>query len=361
MAGGAGERLWPMSRRARPKQFFSVVSNAPLLADAYRRMLRFLSAEQIWIATTPAYADQVHMALPDLAHDRILFEPAKRDTGPAMTWICASLMDVAPDETVVFVPSDHYIGDEEQFFSCLRVADALIQEQSCMVDIGVRPQFPSTVLGYTKVGETLETRDGVAVRAFLGHTEKPSYEVAKQYLESGQYLWHASYFAWTPRRMWGAVERNAPDIAQGVREARAFEDEVARRGRFEQIAGRSFDYAVMEHLDPSEVKILEGHFGWSDIGAWDLVYERLAEEQGRLGGQADRRLGKNITKGRAVLVDTQDSLVYAPEDKLVAVLGMRDVIVVDTGDALLVCPRSNAQRVKEVLAALKRDGHEDVI
>ncbi|MBI1907880.1 mannose-1-phosphate guanylyltransferase [Candidatus Uhrbacteria bacterium] len=347
LAGGSGTRLWPMSRRQRPKQFFDVIGSEPLICDAYRRLLQVFTPEQILFSTSPGFDRLIHEHFSEIPSERILVEPERRDTGPAMGYVAALLELQDPDEPIVFIPSDHYIGDDGTFLRCLSVGDALIRETGKLLDIAIHPAFPSTVLGYTRIGEPVETREGIHVFRFAGHTEKPSLEKATAYLQEGSYLWHANYYMWTPRRFMEAFECYAPDMGRTLRQIQV----AVRDGSADEVAGLyaalpkiSLDYAVTEKMAADDVLILRGDFGWSDIGAWDTLYDRLAPE------------GGNVTKGSPLLLDTEGSLVYAPAGKRVAVVGMRDTVVVDTGDVLLVCPRDQAQRVKEIVSRLEAEG-----
>ncbi|MCH8049401.1 mannose-1-phosphate guanylyltransferase [Patescibacteria group bacterium] len=352
LAGGVGTRLWPMSRSSRPKQFFNVISEEPLIGDTYRRLLRSFPAEKIYFSISSNFDALIHEHFPEIPDDRILIEPEKRDTGPAMGYVAALLELTDPDEPIVFIPSDHYIRDEELFLRCLDVGGRLIRETGKMLDIGITPTFPSTVLGYTKIGDHYKTIDNIEVLEFAGHTEKPAYDVAKSYLDDGSYLWHANYYMWTPRKFMEAFEKYAPKMGRTLRKVQ----EAVREGQTEKVAKlysklekTSIDYAVTEKMNPDDVLIIRGDFGWSDIGAWDTLYDRLSSE------------GQNVIKGRCVAIDTSGSLIYGPEGKLITVVGLENMVVVDTGDALLVCRREDAQRVKEIVNKLEEEGHQDFL
>lgn len=352
LAGGIGARLWPMSRLARPKQFYEVVGEDPLIRDTYRRLLRWIPAEKIYFSITPGLRELIKETFPAVEDDHILVEPAKRDTGPAMGLVAARLAMSDPDEPVVFVPSDHYIQNEELFLRCLAVGERLIKQTGKLLDIGIAPEFPSTALGYTKVGDKVQTIDGVEVFEFIEHKEKPHYDLAKYYLEDGSYLWHANYYMWTPRGFMEAFAKHNPrmgEILQAIQRAwqAGQREEVVKL--YEMLPKDSIDYLITEKMGPGEMLVLRGDFGWSDVGAWDTLYDRLSGER------------ENLTKGRCVTIDTRQSLIYGPEDKLIAVVGMDDVVVVDTQDALLVCRRSQAQRVKDIVKRLKEEGHHNFL
>lgn len=354
LAGGVGTRLWPLSRQARPKQFTPLVSEEPLLVDTYRRLLRGMEAERIYFSTSEAFAPLIQELFPEVPLERIIIEPSKRDTGPAMGYVTAYLELIAPDAPVVFVPSDHYVRDEERFLECLRVAGMLVEQTGKLLDIAVPATFPSTILGYTRIGALEQTIDGVEVYAFAGHTEKPDYETAKTYLEEGSYLWHANYYTWTPRAFMQSLEKYAPvtgGALREVQEALLAKDQEAVAEAFLKTEAVSFDYAVTEHLDFGDMLIIKGDFGWSDIGGWDTLSARLAEDRGT----------ENVVPETAIVIDAKGNLVRTSSDKLVTLVGVEDLIVVDTQDVLLVTTQRHAQRVKEVIALLQSGDYSHLL
>ncbi len=355
LAGGGGTRLWPMSRKDKPKQFFNLVSEDPLIRDCYRRLLRLFSVDDIYFAVSPAYVDSIKETFPEVEDDHIIIEPAKRDTGPAMGFAAAILELSAPDEPIVFIPSDHWIGDEESFLNCLRVGDRLIQKTGKMLDIAIAPSFPSTVLGYTRIADKYDTIDGVEVYNFANHVEKPDYDTAKKFLEDGSYLWHASYYMWTPQKFMASLEKHAPAIGQVLR---AIQEKLKAGDRagidelFTEVPAISIDYAMTEKMDPEEVLIIKGDFGWSDIGAWDTLHSQQV---------ADDNASKNVVKGQVVAIDSENNLFYASQERTIGAVGVSDLVVVDTGDVVLVCDKNKAQRVKELIAEIKQQGLEHLL
>ncbi len=340
LAGGIGTRLWPMSRSTKPKQFYDILSEQPLLRDTFDRVAAAYEKEDIYLAISPTFLDLAKAALPELPDDHFIIEPERRDTGPAMGFVAAVLSLTAPDEPIVFIPADHYIKDVSRFLELLRVGDELIRRDGVLVDIGIPPTFASTALGYTKIGPSCDVVNGVPIFTFAGHTEKPPYEVAKSYLDDGSYLWHANYYMWTPRKFLEAFATYAPDtgaILTQIQEAYQLQGHDRVAMLYAQLPKISFDYAVMEKMDHRNVRILRGDFGWSDIGTWDTLYDRLSGEE------------KNVVKGNAVLHETDGTLVYASGDRMIATHGVRDLVIVDTPDALLVCHRNSADTLKELL------------
>lgn len=335
LAGGVGERLWPLGTPENPKQFHALLGEEPLIVQAVRRVQK--AGGTIFFSTSEAYVPLIKKLFPEIPKDHHIIEPARRDTGPAMMYVAATLMERAPDAPLAFIPSDHTIADVEKFVKTLQAGEALVGETGKMIDIGVPAKFPSTVLGYTHIGKKMETRDGVDVYEFLGHTEKPDIKTAEKYLASGEYLWHANYYMWTPRKIMEACLAYAPDLYAGV--MRAADDPAA----FANIPKISFDYAITEHMNPNDVQILKGDFGWSDVGAWDVLASEL-----------EKAPGENVTRGKVTAIDSSGSVIYSTTGRKVGVIGLKDMVVVDTEDGVLVCPKDRAQDVKKLVAELQK-------
>lgn len=332
LCGGIGERMWPLGSPEKPKQFHAVVGDQPLIVQTVERVKK--AGGQIYFSTTPENAPLVKALFPDVPEDHFIIEPARKDTGPAMAYVAAKMMGVAPDEPLAFIPSDHAIADANRFVDLLKLSERLIKETGKMLDIGVTAAFPSTVLGYTHVGNKID-KDGIAVYDFLGHTEKPDLETAKKYVDSGEYLWHANYYMWTPRKIMEALNKYAPELHDGVQAS------LENPENYKTLEKISFDYAITEHMDPKDVTILEGDFGWSDVGAWDTLYDELKKSD-----------GENVVKGDVTELDSSGNLLHSTTGRKVGVIGLKDMVVVDTKDGLLVCPKERAQDVKELLGKM---------
>ena len=217
-----------------------------------------------------------------------------------------------------------------------------------MIDIAIQPTFPSTVLGYTRIGNCLEN-NSAEVYEFRGHTEKPVFELAKQYLEAGDYLWHANYYMWTPRKILEAFSKHSPAHSEKLHqivEALAINNQELVCSAFNQMEKISFDYAITEKIDPSEVIIIKGNFGWSDVGAFDVLYEA---QQNSVDDHA------NVAKANHIHENSSDCLIYAPKNKLIATIGLNDLAIIDTPDVLLICPKSKSQEVKKIVERLKKN------
>lgn len=349
LAGGGGSRLWPLSRENKPKQFCRLISEKTMLEETLDRFSDF-PQEKIFIATTKELKEEILKILPNFPTNQIFVEPARRDTAPAMGFSALKLSLINPDEPMAFIPSDHYIGRTDKFIASIHKAEEVILETKKLLDISIYPTNPNTALGYTKIGQEVFNKDGIEFYQFLGHTEKPDFKTAQTYLESGDYLWHANYYMWTPRLFLEAYQKYAPTIFADLEKIKNFlennQEEEADK-IYRQMEKISIDYAIMEKIELENVLIIKGSFDWKDIGAWDTLHENLMTK-------TDER--RNLVRGERLNLDTSGCLIYGGEKKIIATIGLDDMIIVDTEDALLVCPKSRAQEAKKVVEELKNRG-----
>jgi len=349
LAGGIGTRFWPMSRRNSPKQLCQLISKKTMLEETLERFKEY-PRDKVYISVTRDLLEETKKALPKFPKKNYIIEPAPRDTAPAMGYVAAVLELKDPDEPMVFIPSDHHIGRVERFLELLQEAEKVILETGKMLDISVYPTSPSTTLGYTKVGKLKKETNGVEFYEFLGHKEKPELKTAQEYVQSGKYLWHANYYMWTPRKFMEAYKKYAPEThallvkIQGLIKS-GKSKEISRI--YDGMEKTSIDYAITEKMDPKEVLIIRGDFEWDDLGAWDTLYQNMLIK-------TDEK--KNIVKGDRLNIDTSGCLIFGRDKKIIVTLGVDDLVIVDTEDALLICPKSRAQEVKKVVDELKLRG-----
>ncbi|MBD3244506.1 MAG: hypothetical protein GF335_00750 [Candidatus Moranbacteria bacterium] len=379
LAGGSGTRLWPMSRTNKSKQFSKIIGNKTLLEVTLDRFKNNYPQKNIYISTIPQYCQNIKEILPNFPLENIIVEPDKRDTAAAMGYVASVLYLKEPDEPMIFVASDHYIGNEDLFINALKVAEKEIRRTRKMFDIGIVPDYPSTALGYTKIGKRLKKDSDVKIYEFLGHKEKPTYEKAKGYVSSGEYLWHGNFYMWTPRLFLKAFKKYAPDIyihlkkiiklirQNGIKtsdgkgmevipcqmpinfdQLPAFKKKIFET--YSQIRKEMIDYAITEKMDNSEIRIIKGEFFWSDVGNWNDLHKKLVTSKDSKG---------NLVKGDWVGIDTTQSIIYTHKNKLVATIGLDDIVIVDTPDALLVCPKGRAQDVKQIIDKIKLNKKRD--
>ncbi|MBD3868470.1 MAG: mannose-1-phosphate guanylyltransferase [Acidobacteria bacterium] len=334
LAGGSGTRFWPHSRQDNPKQFLALYGKDPLLVSTWKRARRLAPESRIWVVAPRALQARVRKLLPGLQRDNLVVEPSGRDTAPAIALACAAVE--ARDRTAVvgIFPTDHVIRDVPAFTAAVRRA-AGAAEQGSLVCLGIRPDRPATGFGYLKCS-TLPEKDGVAsVAEFV---EKPDSARARRFLKSGRYLWNGGMFVWKASRFLEELQSTAPRIRRAVERHLSGE-----KGAWERATRLSVDYAVMEQA--ADVKVVALDAGWDDLGSWDAA--------GRL------RVRDPHARNR-ILLDSDNSVVFAGE-KMVALVGVPDVMVVDSGDALLVVAREKTEQVKSVVDTLKKRKRKDLL
>ncbi|MEM7165458.1 MAG: mannose-1-phosphate guanylyltransferase [Planctomycetota bacterium] len=355
LAGGSGTRFWPQSRRSVPKQFLPLAGEDSLLAETVARVDGLVPVDNVWVLTRQDLADGVAERVPSLRRDRIIAEPEARDTAPCLVLAAARIAQVDPDALLLILPADHMITDGAQFCRCIEGAVASLDEIDGLLTFGVDPTYPATGYGYVQRRD----EDGIAAGATRcygvdGFREKPPEDVAKQYLADGRYLWNAGIFLWQLQTFRAALERCAPELWQGWQRlhelgaalADPSQPEVATR--IQELPRISIDYALMERAD--NVRVVVADFPWDDIGSWSAVDRYHPHDA-----------NGNVTRGRVALTEGRDNTVLATGDRVVAVLGVDGLVVVDTPDALLICPRDKAEEVKKLVDQLQERGWDEVL
>lgn len=347
MAGGSGTRFWPLSRRERPKQLLPLGPGDDSLVLATARRIRDLvPPERVLIVTAERLAEATAKELPEVPRENILAEPAARNTAPCVGWAAAHVRRRDPDGVLMVLPADHYIGDPKSYLEVLETA-IVAAASGELVTVGIRPTRPETGYGYVEVGE--EMTPGVhRARRFV---EKPNRQRAEQFLASGSFLWNSGMFFFKASAVLDAMATHLPGLSV---ELAAFDAAAAKgeeaalvRARYGELPAVSIDHGLMEKA--SQVAVVPGSFDWSDLGSWTTAWEL-----------ADRDEQDNAVPAETVLVDAEGCYVHTDEpDKVVALVGVRDLVVVDTKDALLVVPRAHAQQVKDIVAALEARGDEE--
>ncbi len=343
LAGGSGTRFWPASRRARPKQLLALDADRSLLAQTVDRLGPLVPPERVWLSTTAALASAVTAQLPGIARERVLAEPAGRNTAPAIAASLLAMPAAARQGVVAVLPSDHRVADPEAFRAALAAAFDAAERFDRIVALGVTPRWPETGFGYLELGAGLP--DGGALREVIRFREKPDRATAEAFLASGRHLWNAGIFVFRGTRLLEEIARHAPELAAGL-ERLAGEPERAEE-LYAELPSISIDFAVMEHVQGMAAIALD--CGWDDLGSWQALYEVLPADA-----------AGNRTHGQAVAVEATGNLLFADQG-LVAALGVSDLIVVRTGDAVLVAPRERAQEVRRIVERLEAAGRRDLL
>ncbi|TFV76120.1 mannose-1-phosphate guanylyltransferase [Blastococcus sp. CT_GayMR19] len=352
MAGGSGTRLWPLSRAGRPKQLLDVVSGPDggahsLLVEAFDRLRTLLPADRIWVCTAARYGEQVRAALPELHADRLILEPVARDTANAVGLAAALVADVDPDAELAVVSADHVIRPVDRFVAVLATAfDALSARPDSLVTLGITPTSPATGFGYVQRGAPTGIPGVAEAAAFR---EKPDRVTAEAYLASETYLWNSGMFVWRAQTVLDALARHLPETAAGLRRIVTAERGPARDAVlaevFPTLPRISVDYAVLEPAaaEPGRVLVADLDVDWLDVGSWPALAHTL-----------DPDGAGNAVRGLTVVLDGSGNIVLSDDPAhVVALVGVRNSVVVHTADVTMVCPVADAERVKELLAAVE--------
>lgn len=348
MAGGVGARFWPASRRSRPKQLLDLVgSGTTMIAATAGRLAPDVPLGRALVVTGRAIAGAVAAALPGLPAENILAEPVGRNTAPCIGWAALHARRRDPDAVLAVLPSDHLVRDPGAFRGAVRAA-VRAARGGALVTCGIAPDRPETGFGYVELGDAVA--DGV--RRVVRFVEKPDLETAQGYVASGRFAWNSGMFFFRADRVLGEIERQMPELHRGLGEILAGIEGGDEAGAVERVFPRlpaqSIDYGIMEGA--AEIACVPVDMGWSDLGSWSAAHDLSAKDAEGNAFGAD-----------VVAVDARGCLVRAPEGALVALVGVEDLVVVSTGDAILVCRRDRAQDVKAVTDALRARGRDDLL
>lgn len=343
MAGGVGTRLWPVSRRSRPKQFQPLLSEHTMLVDTYQRVRPLAPPDRVWVVTNAEFADVVRSQLPDVPRANILGEPVGRNSAPAAAFAVARIASREPDAVVVVTPSDSYIGDATTYHDYAGTAVEAAQEGFIVV-LGVMPSHPDTGYGYIQRGERLKKPAAGAYRV-ARFTEKPNEETAGKYLANGGYYWNMGQFIFRAERFMESCALHLPEVAEGMRRLAEAEepDPALVESTYQDLPSISLDYGIAEQED--DMAVVPTALEWSDVGNWRAVKE-IARRHGALDLRAENHVG----------VDTKNCFVMADSGRLVVTVGIQNCVIIDTDDALLVVHEDKAQEVREALEEIARRG-----
>lgn len=343
LAGGSGTRFWPSSRRNRPKQLLALEGERSLLQSTVDRLRPLVAPERVWISTTEALADAVAAQLPEVPAAQILTEPAARNTAPAIGWSLLAMPESVREGAIIVLPSDHRIGDPEAFRRALAQAASMVEREARILTLGVVPTRAETGFGYLEMAEALPGAPGLRrVRRF---TEKPDRATAELFLAGGEHLWNAGIFVFRGSVLLAGLERHAPELWRGLAELAGARERTGEL--YPKLQSVSIDYAVMEKFE--EMAALPLACGWSDLGSWDALADLLPADA-----------AGNAARGGAVVVGGSGNLTYA-EEGTIAILGLSDLIVVRSGDAVLVARRQDAQQVRRIVDQLAASGREELL
>jgi mannose-1-phosphate guanylyltransferase len=342
LAGGSGTRFWPLSRKSRPKQLLALEGERTLLRETVERLRPLVEPESIWICTTRALEEAVRRDVPEVPPGQILLEPEGRNTAPAIGWSVRSMPEEARRGPVAVLPADHRIGDPAAFRAVLEQAARIVERDDRVMTLGVTPRWAETGYGYLELEPEAAAGGSRRVRRFV---EKPTPEKAEEFVRSGNYLWNAGIFVFRGTTFLEILARLQPELARGLEEIAGAPERLGEL--YGRLPADSIDYAVMEKLDGIVTFPLD--CGWSDLGSWEALDEILP-----------RDASGNTGRGDVVAVESGGNLLFS-DAGTIAVLGVEGLVVVRTGDAVLVMPRERSQEVRKIVAELAERGRGDLL
>ncbi|MFA6677831.1 MAG: mannose-1-phosphate guanylyltransferase [Bacteroidales bacterium] len=346
MAGGVGSRFWPVSRQSRPKQFLDILGTGrSFIQQTYDRFIKIVPHENIMIVTSANYKELVEEQLPDVLEKNILLEPFRRNTAPCITYASYKLAKMNPDAVMIVTPSDHYIANESLYLETISHAAEYAAKHDELFTMGIKPSRPETGYGYIQANKKeLHNVQGHIAYGVKTFTEKPDEELAKVFYESGEFLWNSGIFIWNNRTILKEIDKWLPDVSAlfklgndiyGTQEEQKFLDSI-----YEDCTNVSIDYGVMEKT--SKAWVFEASFGWSDLGTWESLFQHSEKDE-----------NNNLVKVENHMMDKMYNsvIVNTEKDKLIAVKGLSDFMIVNTDDVLMICPRDEV-RFKNMLTDL---------
>lgn len=342
LAGGSGERFWPLSRRTRPKQLLRLISEQTLLEETLARLEGLVPNERVLILTNVEQEESVRALLPKFPRENILAEPAKRDTAAAIALGAGWVASREHSATMVALPADHVIRDRAAFHATLQTAIDAAEETGALVTIGIKPTWACPGFGYIEQGKAVKLKKQTTcdVHRVLRFREKPNPELAEEFLRRGSFRWNAGMFVWSVPSVLSEFNRQAPELADFISRLRA-PNQFAQtlRDSFSELPKISFDYAIMEKAE--RVLVVEAAFDWDDVGSWPAVARYFTSDA-----------NENAANCSITAIDATGNIISDQESTRVALLGVHNLIVVRTGDALLICHRHQAEKIKELVGKL---------
>ncbi len=351
LAGGQGTRFWPRSRRKKPKQLLDIVGSEPMIRYTIKRILPFIAEENIFVVTSRDYYREITESVSEIPQENIILEPVGKNTGPCIAFSCIRLKKINPDAVLFIFPSDHYIRDEEKFIRALEKAESAAKSYNCIVTFGIAATTPETGYGYIKIGERF-IEDGrwdvFKVDRFI---EKPTKQEADKLVGEKVYFWNSGIFIGKIQTFLSEIEKYCKELHSGIAKIEGItetdNEERIINEIYESWPEISIDKALMEKT--GNLLVMPVDFGWSDVGSWAA-----------LDGIIEKREKGNIIKAKHISIDTEGCIIYSPR-KLIATIGVRDLILVETEDALLLCNKERAQDVKKLVERLKEEGLEEYL
>lgn len=353
MAGGTGTRLWPLSRKEKPKQFQNLISSRTLLEETYRRALRVVPETNIFVSTTAEYADLVMENIPKISADQLIIEPKPRGTAPAIVLVAKYMLEHDPNAIVATLASDHAIKNTEEFVLSLNAAIKTIENNpKKLATIGINPTYPSTELGYIQMGQEIAAIGEKRIFSVDSFKEKPDKKTAEKYIANWEYLWNAGYFIFSAKELLAMAKTHIPKTWRIVEEMSLVAHDMKDRNTllselYAQAENEPIDTALVEKLHPEDRVVVPSELKWSDIGNWKALFEFL---QNTLETPL-------VVRGNHIDTNSKNCFIHA-KNKLIATIGLENIIIVEADDAILVANKDSVQDIKKILEQLKEQGKQ---
>lgn len=346
LAGGSGTRLWPLSTKEKPKQFHKLTSRKTLFKEALVRV-DFLKNEDIYIATAEQYFETIRKQAPNIPVENIIVEPALRDTAPCIGLAAAYIEKRTPGEVMCIIYADHLIQNKEELKQKLEVAEKLAKKEDSINIIEVEAKYPNTNYGYVKIGEPVKNIDKTPIHQAVEFTEKPDARKAKEYVKSGEYLWNTGLYVWKASTILNHLKKHQPnsykDLMKIKRSIDTPKEKETIKNLYKKLKKISIDYAVTEKVNPKEIKIIPARLGWSDIGSWESLHEEIAKTSNQ---------NKTINT-KYIEIDSEGNMIYGTGKKLITTIGIKDMVIVETENEILICPKNQSHKVKDLVKKIK--------
>jgi mannose-1-phosphate guanylyltransferase len=344
MAGGIGSRFWPMSRNNYPKQFIDILGTGKsLLRQTFERFAGVCPKENIYIVTNESYKGFVFNQIPELNKDNVLAEPQRRNTAPCVAYAAFKIGQRNPNANMIVAPSDHVIANEAAFHEAVLKAFDFTAKNNSLLTMGIQPNRPDIGYGYIQFQET-DSDEKFKISKVRTFTEKPNLEMAKFFLKSGDFVWNAGIFVWNYKSITEAFKRHMPDVYSVFEEGKDVYNTDGEaefiRSAYAQCTNISIDYGVMEKA--KNVYVLAAEFGWSDLGTWRSLYEHIHHDK-----------NENAIVGNVIAENSSGCVINVPKERLVVLQGLKDFIVVESDNVLLICHKDDEQSVKNLVNEVK--------
>ncbi len=353
MAGGTGTRLWPMSRKSKPKQLHNFVSKKTLIQETFDRVESTLGLQHIFVSTNPSYAEDIKNQLPNIKSENFIIEPVGRNTAPALAYIAFTIFKRDKDANIATLASDHTVNNLGIFSQTVKIAFKAVDKfPDHLVVVGINPTRPDTGLGYIKMGNVKDKIDGEQIFDVEGFVEKPDLKTAEQYMSSWEYLWNGAYYFFKAKEFLKWLKKYRTELYEKMDEITDIElngktkENVKKvKDLFNSLKNEQFENAIIEQKDFNRILVIPADLGWSDIGNWGTLHEVLSNEDG----------DSMISRGEHIDVGSKGCLVYG-SGKMIATLNLKDIVIVDTDDVILIADKNKAQDVKLMIDKLKQEG-----